>query len=150
MDSRPARLPPGHGNTQAPKPKTTEQRATVQQQTHTIEFSFTKPPLTANQRHHWATRARLTKQIRRETYIRAKAMRLPHTTHATITLHYQPRDNRRRDADNLVPTLKAICDGLTDANLVNDDTPTYMTKHMPQIHPAKKGQPGKCWIEVTL
>lgn len=32
MDSRPARLPPGHGNTQAPKPKTTEQRATVQQQ----------------------------------------------------------------------------------------------------------------------
>ena len=32
MGSRPARLPPGHGNTQAPKPETTEQRATVQQQ----------------------------------------------------------------------------------------------------------------------
>ena len=50
-----------------------------------------------------------------------------------VTLHYRPRDNRRRDADNLVPTLKALCDGLVDAGLVPDDTPNYMHKHKPEV-----------------
>ena len=37
-------------------------------------------------------------------------------------------DKRRRDADNPVLTLKALCDGLVDAEIVPDDTPEYMTK----------------------
>lgn len=66
-----------------------------------------------------------------------------------VTLHYRPRDNRRRDADNLVPTLKALCDGLVDAGLVPDDTPNYMHKHMPVIHPAERGKQGIMWLEIN-
>ena len=42
-------------------------------------------------------------------------------------------DARKRDEDNVVPTLKALCDGLVDAGVVADDTPRYMVKHMPKI-----------------
>ncbi|WP_244278017.1 hypothetical protein [Gordonia westfalica] len=67
-----------------------------------------------------------------------------------VSLHYTPRDVRRRDADNLVPTLKAACDGLVDAGLVADDTPDLMTKQMPTIHPAEKGERGRLWLELHI
>jgi crossover junction endodeoxyribonuclease RusA len=35
-------------------------------------------------------------------------------------------DNRRRDADNPAPTVKAIVDGLVDAGLWPDDTPEWV------------------------
>lgn len=116
---------------------------------YTIPLTFTKPPLNMNQRMHWAQKAKITKAIRHEAMIRCRATRIRKANHITVQLHYQPRDNRRRDSDNLVPTLKALCDGIVDAGVVTDDTPDYMTKIMPTIHPAIKGQPGRMWLEIT-
>ncbi|WP_426727132.1 hypothetical protein ACEN2A_01780 [Corynebacterium auriscanis] len=116
---------------------------------HTIPLSFTRIPLNLNDRQHWAPKARITKQLRREAYIRCKAARIRPQPHITVTLHYQPRDRRKRDADNLSPTYKALCDGIVDAGLVNDDTPQYMTKVMPIIHPPVKGQQARFWMEIT-
>lgn len=114
-----------------------------------IPLSFTKPPLTANQRFgHWAQRAKLVKQVRHEACMRARSHKFPAMGKCAVSLHYRPRDSRRRDADNLVPTLKALCDGLVDAGLVVDDTPEFMTKAMPVIHPAKKGTPASMWLEI--
>lgn len=110
---------------------------------HVLWLPYATPPLTANQRMHWAAKARLTADIRRAAMLLARAAKLPRSVdHVTVALHYTPRDRRRRDADNLVPTLKAACDGLVDAGLVDDDTPDQMTKHMPTIDPPSREAPG--------
>lgn len=110
---------------------------------YVLWLPYGKPPLTANQRLHWAVKARLTADVRRDAMLLARSARLPRgVDHATIRLHYVPRDRRRRDADNLVPTLKAACDGLVDAGLTADDTPDQMTKHMPTIDPPQRDAPG--------
>lgn len=116
---------------------------------HRLDLSFNRPPLTSNQRHHWAVRARTVREVRSEVAWRAHATGLGTQQHITVELHYHPADRRRRDADNLVPTLKAACDGLVDAGLVADDTPAYMTKHMPVIHPPDPGRGPACWLTIT-
>lgn len=114
-----------------------------------------EPPLNANDRIHHHVRSQRTRLIREAVLVAARAARIPACEHLSVTLHYAPGDNRRRDADNLVPTLKAACDALARGKrrdwvgleLVPDDTPEYMTKHMPVIHPG----PGKrrLWLEVV-
>lgn len=114
-----------------------------------MPLSFTKPPLTANQRFgHWAEKAKLVKQLRQESMVRARSMRLPTSKFATVTLHYQPRDRRRRDRHNLYPSVKALVDGLVDAKVVPDDDAEHLSAPEPVIHPAVKGEPGRCWLAI--
>ena len=114
-----------------------------------IELPYSKPPLSMNDRTHWRAKARITAGVRRATKLLAKSANVPTgLAHATGSLQYQPAATRKRDADNLVPVLKACCDGLVDHQLVEDDTPNFMTKLMPLIHPAVKGQLGTLWLEI--
>ena len=92
---------------------------------------WSSPPLTANQRLHWRKRAHLTKQVRGATL--DLTQQFPAMRRIQVELTWWVNDNRRRDADNVVPTLKAICDGLVDAGIVPDDTPEFMDKLMPRI-----------------
>ena len=118
----------------------------------TLRLPYTTPPLTGNDRMHWRRKAAITAGIR-ET-VRDRVHLSQFTTqpwpvdaaHVEVWLHYWPRDKRRRDADNLVPTLKVCCDALVDAGVVPDDTPAEMTKHMPIIH-APDGDPR---LELTI
>ena len=101
---------------------------------------YPKPPLSLNDRMHWRKRAKITADIR--GYIREWAFyNVPACSASEVWLHYVPRDGRRRDADNLVPILKACCDGLVDAGVVPDDTPELMTKHMPVIDAPDRTDP---------
>ena len=59
------------------------------------------------------------------------------------------KDHRRRDADNLIATLKPFADGLVDAGLTPDDTPSFMTKHMPVIIVRKDVTPGIRFVLET-
>lgn len=95
------------------------------------------PPLTANQRHpHWAVEAKLKKQVRGKTL--ELTQHFPAMKRISVQLTWWVNDRRRRDTDNLWPTLKACCDGLVDAGLVPDDTPEFMDKPQPQIVYVKK------------
>ena len=96
-----------------------------------LVFDYPRPPLTANQRLHWRRKADLTRAIRTATALLAR--RIPALKDCDVTLTWFVTDHIRRDADNLVPTLKAMCDGLVDADVAPDDTPELMTKHMPAI-----------------
>lgn len=96
-----------------------------------LEFPWTSPPLTANQRHHWARKSRITAAVRDTA--RYAAWRLPALARCEVTLTWYVNTKHRRDADNIVPTLKALCDGLVDAGVVIDDTPDLMKKLMPVI-----------------
>ncbi|WP_232333365.1 hypothetical protein [Rhodococcus sp. p52] len=117
----------------------------------TLALPYTSPPLSMNDRKHYMARARLTRQIRSTTAWLAKQQKGPTGLElAAVCLHYRPRDNRRRDSDNLMPVLKAACDGLVDHGLVPDDTPQFMTKAMPVIHPAEKGSEGSLWLTISI
>ena len=118
-------------------------------ETAIIDLSFTRPPLNLNQRLHWAQKAELTRDIRQEVCIKTRPLKAAFAPGPIIvSLHWQPKDNRRRDSDNPVLTAKACFDGIVDAGLVPDDTPEHMVKLMPIIHPAIKGEPAKCWLEI--
>ncbi|MBM4489698.1 hypothetical protein GS471_17010 [Rhodococcus hoagii] len=115
-----------------------------------LELPWSKPPMSMNDRMHWAQKAKLTKRIRSTAHTLAAAKRLPAgLDHVTVALVYRPRDRRRRDTDNLMPVLKALCDGLVDHGLVTDDTPQWMTKHMPRLDEPQKGAGGAMWLELT-
>lgn len=92
----------------------------------TLHLPWKSPPLTLNQRMHWAVKARLTKEVR--LIAKVKARGIPDLERCSVELVWYVTDKRRRDADNPVLTLKALCDGLVDAEIVPDDTPEYMTK----------------------
>lgn len=118
---------------------------------YTLDLPYEKPTLSMNDRLHWREKAKRTQHIRATVHALARKAKVP-TGRASVEvrLHYRPRDNRRRDADNLMPVLKAACDGLVDAGLVADDTPELMQKLMPVIHPAEKGCPGALWLTIGV
>ncbi|MCI2421490.1 hypothetical protein MOQ72_29055 [Saccharopolyspora sp. K220] len=101
--------------------------------TYRLVLPYLRPPLTANQRQHWARKAKLTRAVRHTTATLARAERIPPLGRCTVSLVWTVTNRRRRDADNLVPTLKACADGLVDAEIVADDVPELMTKQMPEI-----------------
>jgi len=119
----------------------------------TLKLPYTTPPkgLYANVRTHWRRRSADTLQVRNDVTNLAKAAHLHRITgirHVTVELVWAPGDRRRRDADNLWPLLKCVCDAiargrsdLVGLDLVPDDTPEHMTKLAPRIDPppASKG-----------
>lgn len=117
---------------------------------HVINLPYQAPPLSLNGRQHRHALAGTTRHVRADAVWLARATKLPKgVPSCSVQLHYRPPDNRRRDADNLVATLKPLCDGMVDYGLVPDDTPRFMGKPEPIIHRAVKGQPGKLWLVVT-
>ena len=111
-----------------------------------ITFDWTSPPLTANQRHHWRKKADITRKVRAAA---DKAARdIPYLDKIRVGLTWVVRTQHRRDVDNTVPTLKALCDGLVDADIVPDDTPEFMVKTMPEIKYDPTATPHlELWIE---
>ncbi|WP_157509574.1 hypothetical protein [Leifsonia sp. Root4] len=112
----------GNGYTQAPP----EPFVTV------LHFDYPRPPIAANDRTHWAHKARLTKQVRAKTAELAK--RIPELGRIRVSLVWVVKDRRRRDGgENITPTLKPMIDGLVDAGIVEDDTQEQVTRDMPLI-----------------
>ncbi len=99
----------------------------------TLVLPYETPPLTANQRMHHMARHRHVKALRGTTTMLARAAHIPELPACRVTLTWFVQTRHRRDTDNVVPTLKAACDGLVDAGIVPDDTPELMAKLMPVI-----------------
>lgn len=99
----------------------------------TIRLPYSTPPLTLNGRQHWATKASGVREVRGTVATLARVLHIPACQRIHVTLHYVPRDGRRRDADNLVGTLKPCIDALVDAGVVRDDSPEYVTWSPPVI-----------------
>ncbi len=126
--------------------------------TYRLDLPWTKPPLSMNDRRNHFAHARIVKQIRNTVHLLAIAAHLPRDCeHVTVQLHYAPRDERRRDTDNLVATLKPMCDALAKGTtahpgygLVEDDTPMWMSKPEPIIHPKTGTGVGEMWLEIEV
>jgi len=98
--------------------------------TSTLKFDWRRPPLTMNDRLHWARKAEKTRMMRGAAQWAAKGARLPTDLHhVTVGLSWVVNDRRRRDGgENLAPTYKALLDGLVDYGLVADDDPAHVTR----------------------
>lgn len=88
--------------------------------------------LTANQRLHWAPKAARTHLLRtRGATVWASAGR-PRFDRAQLTVTIGYPDRRKRDAHNLMPTIKALIDGMVHpycgaVGVLPDDSDTYLT-----------------------
>jgi len=104
--------------------------------------------INSNDRDHWATRNRKTKKWRNTTHWLARAAKLPkNLDHVTITGHVNKTNTAAYDAHNLMPTLKAIVDGLVDYGLIPDDHNKYLTG--PDIRPGNRQEQAGITITFT-
>ena len=82
------------------------------------------PPreLSPNWRGHWAAKARKSKAYRKACWGLAKEAKLkaPDSQEIPILVQFAPPDNRARDWDNMLASVKAGLDGVADALGIND------------------------------
>jgi crossover junction endodeoxyribonuclease RusA len=97
----------------------------------TFTFPWVEAPLSLNYRLHRMAEAKITKDLR--SMMHAKARHIPEMERCEVLLVWVVNTRRRRDEENIVATLKPLCDGLVDAEVVSDDTPQFMRKLMPVI-----------------
>ena len=109
--------------------------------TYEIMLPYTKPPLSLNQRLHWAVKAKLVKEVRTTTARLAEQLQIPPLEAVEITLIYTPKTARKRDTDNLFATLKPAVDGLVDAGILADDNTEIVKKLSVLIKNPSKNQP---------
>lgn len=93
-------------------------------------------PVTLNKRGHWSKSAGAIRAWRHGTAVFMRTAGLPHLDRVHVTLHVSPPDNRRRDRDNLVGTLKPVVDGMRDAGVIDDDGADTVDGSLPVIHDA--------------
>lgn len=115
---------------------------------HVLALPYLSPPLSANQRMHWQAKGRITREVRSTATTLARHAKLPRAERLIITLHYQPKNRRRRDAHNLYPTVKALVDGLVDAGLVPDDNTEHVSTPEPVIHPPDESGTPAMWLSL--
>lgn len=105
-----------------------------------IELPWTTPPVKPNGGHgNIYAHAAKVKTTRQTMGLLARKAGIPPLSRCEIWLTWHVGDRTKRDADNLVWLLKPLCDALAgtkpgDHQIVPDDTPEYMTKHMPNIN----------------
>ena len=87
------------------------------------------PPkeLHPNARPHWAQKAKATKKYRSDAkWATLYAMDISETNGewptATVKATFYVKTNHKRDADNMLASLKAAMDGLADAGLIVNDS----------------------------
>lgn len=116
--------------------------------TWVLPLGLTRPPLTANERTHHMAKAPKAKRLRALARDLAESHGVPAMARCSVALVWLVTDGRKRDEDNVVPTLKHLCDGLVDAGVVPDDVPAYMDKAMPIIARAEKKEQAGMYLIV--
>lgn len=100
---------------------------------YVLALPYKTPPLSLNDRKGFREVAREVKELRLLAAVWGRSLGLGELPWVRAELFWFVADGRRRDAENPVPTLKALCDGVVDAGIVKDDTPEFMEKLMPAI-----------------
>lgn len=95
----------------------------------TVGISISVPNdewVTANGRYHWAEKARRTRALRTRAKFLAKRDRLRVETPTLLTVRVGYPTKARADMENAHPTVKALIDGLVDADALPDDSSQYI------------------------
>ena len=97
-----------------------------------IDLPWPDKALSPNARVHWSKRAAKAKHARLTAFILSAASipladRRPRWPKVAMNVTFCPPDNRRRDLDNCIASLKHATDGISDAIGIDDRhfIPTY-------------------------
>lgn len=94
--------------------------------------------ISANDRLHWAEKAKRTKAIRALAMLEAcERDPAPIPCLVDVTIH-RPRRGTLRDAENAAPTVKACLDGCRDAGLLADDDRKHVVAVTYRIAPKNR------------
>ena len=110
-----------------------------------IDLPWPSSLLHPNARCHWAQKARATKKARADASVAALAagIRKIEASALAVTAIFSPPDNRRRDSDGMLSSLKPTLDGISDVIGVDDSKWEISIKRSPPI----KG--GNVRIEIS-
>jgi hypothetical protein len=119
-----------------------------------IDLPWATPPVKPNggYSNRYAHSAKVA-QARQVMGLLGRAAGIPPLARCEVLLTWHVGDRIARDADNLVWTLKPLCDALssgkkhTDHPIVRDDTPEFMVKPMPVVE-FVKGQRKRLSVRV--
>lgn len=119
--------------------------------TYVLELPWQTPPLSLNDRSHWAVKAAHTRAVRDTVTTLLRQARVPALTSPVhVELRYTPRDNRRRDRDNLVATFKPCADAIVAHGVIPDDTADHLAAPLPVITAKGPGHAtGRFWLTIT-
>lgn len=103
-----------------------------------VQFSMISAPcLTMNQRLHWTKQRELARRWRYAAGIYARLAEAPKgLPRSMVQVSFPVKQQRRRDPHNWAPTVKAIVDGLVDAQVFEDDSSEYVLVEDSTFHPA--------------
>lgn len=105
--------------------------------------------MSANDRMHWAERARRTKAVRSRAAWEAKALRLTIETPTLVVVRVGYPTGGRADPSNAAPTVKAAIDGITDSGAwPDDDSEHVIGPHF--LRGPKSGEKGVHTIHFTF
>ena len=111
----------------------------------TVTLGWPSPNLSPNARPHWAALARAKKAARREGYIGSYEIgKIVGAKAVRIQVTFIPPNAIRRDADNMLASIKAHLDGIADAIGIDDSRWTWAA---PVI--AKPEKPGRVVVTIT-
>lgn len=116
----------------------------------TTELTFTVPRawwMSANDRPHWAVKARSTRNVRQLAATTARGLQPVGTVHVAAFIGYLR--NGTADPGNAAPTIKALLDGLTDAGLWEDDDSTHVIGPT-YLRDPKSPTPGHYTVRLVL
>lgn len=87
-----------------------------------VDLPWPDRRLHPNARVHWGVKARASKKARADAKIamRAAGIRKLQSSGIAVTAIFAPPDNRRRDADGMLASLKPSFDGIADAIGIDD------------------------------
>lgn len=113
-----------------------------------INLPWDKPPLTGNRtRGNPYARASEVKVAKDQAIVAVARVCRTRLAGAEVTLHFRPKDKRRRDADGLAPTLKVCLDALVAQGVLPDDSWVHVPAATCRIHPPN-GEPAAMWLTL--
>jgi crossover junction endodeoxyribonuclease RusA len=115
----------------------------------TVAIPAPAPWLSANQRRDLRRQTPDRRAWRDAGMVHAKRARLPRLQYAHLVAVLRFPDNRRRDAHNYYPTLKALVDGLVDYGLLPDDSDNHLVGPDLRRGPALKVGYGEVVLTVA-
>ena len=109
-----------------------------------IKLDWPDKHLSPNARVHWAMESRKKRVARTAAYWLARESGdLAATNSPLVALKFCPPDNRHRDLDNMIASLKSALDGIADAIKIDDSK----WRLSAEVGPVIAG--GKVFVTVT-
>ena len=113
-----------------------------------IPLPWTTVPLSSNRvRGNPYAQAAKVKAALEEARGAVRDANIPLHDTAHVTLHYRPKDRRRRDADGLFPVLKVVQDALVHEGVLGDDSWAHVPRAACHIHPPTD-EGAAMWLEI--